>query len=186
MSNPAMFLQNLTIRDKVNWSFVLANEILNFCNAIVKPEGLQSEQETREAVMCLFNSLPSSWIENDKDFEEDLKNSVIYAKVDNRAEWCGKRVGKPYCPHLKDAVQCPKCKNFKKCTVKEEKIEPYRLFHCIVNCLDKMNMLSKKSKIEIIDGKFKLHGIEDNDGDRTEDMEEGENGTESTAEQSEA
>ena len=143
----------------------MANEILNFCNAIVKPESEQSEQEVRESVMVLFNSVPTSWIENDKYWNEDLKTSIIYEKVDNRNQWCNRRVGIPYCPHLNDSVECPKCEKFDGCPVKEEKVQPYRLFHCVVNCLDRMNMLSKKAKIEVIDGKFKITELtEDNDG----------------------
>jgi len=102
----------------------LGNAILNFHNAIVKPEGLQSEQEVREAALCLYNSIPTQWIKVDTEFAKDLKTAVTKREVDARKEWCGQKVGKP---------------KFEK----EEIIDPYKLYHACINVFQRRGLLSK-------------------------------------------
>lgn len=123
----------LTLGDKINWPFILGNIILKFQDAIVKVEGEQSEQEVRESVLCLFNSIPATWKEKDPQLKKDLKAAVITQKIDIRNEWCGRKVGKP---------------KFKK----EESIDPYKLFHACVNILDRRGLISKKNVSELSDG----------------------------------
>lgn len=123
----------LTLGDKVNWPFILGNMILKFQQAIVKVEGEQSEQEVREAALCLFNSIPASWKTKDKEFQKDLEKATVKRKIDARNIWCGKRVGPP---------------KFKR----EEIIDPYRLFHACVNIMDRRGLISKKNVSEVSDG----------------------------------
>lgn len=135
MSNPAMFMPNLTIKDKVNFPFILANAILNFHNAIIKEEGLQSEQAVREAVLCLFNSIPASWRAEDIELKKDLKKALKTRKIDVRPEWCGRKVGTPKYQ-------------------KEYYIEPYALYHACINVMDRKGLLSKAEKTEVIEGRY--------------------------------
>jgi hypothetical protein len=164
-------MPNLTVKDKINYPFILANCMLNVHNALIKEEGLQSEQACRESVLVFFNSIPKSWIEDDPKFKEDMQETIIYEKVDNRSEWCGRKVGSPFCPHLKDDVECQRCELFKDCHVKEEKLQPYKLYHACVNVLDRKGLISKTEKVEMFDGKrFKEREmqeqveVEENDG----------------------
>lgn len=122
---------NLTIKDKINYPFIIGNALLKFQEAIVKVEGEQSEQETREAALCLFNLIPTSW--HDDLFREDLKRATLKVKLDVRKEWCGRKVGKP---KFED----------------EEKLEPYRLVNAVVDLLERRELISKKERIEKVEG----------------------------------
>lgn len=116
--------QNLMLGDRINWPYILGNAVLNFHNSIIKVEGEQSEQEVREAALCLYNSIPKAWIKADKEFEKEIKEAVKTRKVDARREWCGRRVGKP---------------KFEK----ENFIDPYKLYNCCVNVFQRRGLLSK-------------------------------------------
>jgi hypothetical protein len=116
--------QSLTLGDRINYPFILANYLLKFGEAIVQPEGAQSEQQVREAALVLFNSMPDIWIAKDEQFKKDLDNAVVPRKVDLRPLWCGKRIG-------------PK---------KEEEtkeIQPYRLYNAVINVFQRRGYLSK-------------------------------------------
>ena len=106
---------------------------MKFEEAIVKVEGLQSEQEVKEAALCLFNLIPTIW--HDEDFRKDVKNAKTTIKVDVRKEWCGKKVGEP---KFED----------------EEKIEPYLLVNACVNLLERRELLGKKKATEKVEGVY--------------------------------
>ena len=116
--------QNLMLGDRINWPYILGQGVINFQTSIIKVEGEQSEQEVREAALCLYNSIPDAWIKADKEFEKDIKKAVQTRKVDARKEWCGKKVGKP---------------KFEK----EDFIDPYKLYHACVNVFHRRGLLSK-------------------------------------------
>ena len=116
--------QNLMLGDRINWPYILGQGVINFQTSIIKVEGEQSEQEVREAALCLYNSIPDAWIKADKEFEKDIKKAVQTRKVDARKEWCGRRVGKP---------------KFEK----EDYIDPYKLYHACVNVFHRRGLLSK-------------------------------------------
>jgi len=128
----------LTLGDKINWPFILGNMILKFQDAIVKVEGEQSEQEVREAALCLYNAIPKSW--HDDGFKEDRKEAITYQIIDNRNLWCERRIGAKIFKG-KDTNQ-----------IKEEKLDPYRLFNACVNLLDRRGLISKKNIAEVSDG----------------------------------
>jgi hypothetical protein len=147
MSNSNIIIPELTLKDKLNWTYILANAVLNFHNSIIKTEGEQSEQEIREAALCLFNSIPASWRADDQLLAQELKEAIKTRKVDVRREYCGRKVGQP---RYED----------------EEYIEPYKLFHACVNVMDRKGLLSKTRMTEIIDGMFN-----DGDNNKTENIE---------------
>ena len=125
MSEPQ--LPSLTLKDRINYPYILAGALLKFQEAIVKVEGQQSVQEVTEASLCLYNSIPSSWY--DEDFQKDMKKVYDIIKVDMRREWCGRKVGQP---------------QFKK----EKRINPYKLYLACVNLLDRKDLLTRRSKTE--------------------------------------
>jgi hypothetical protein len=147
MSNSNIIIPELTLKDKLNWTYILANAVLNFHNSVIKVEGEQSEQEVREAALCLYYSIPESWKTADALFAEELKKAITIRKVDVRNTYCGHKVGQP---RYED----------------EEYIEPYKLFHACVNVMDRKGLLSKTRMTEIIDGMFN-----DGDNNATENIE---------------
>jgi hypothetical protein len=147
MSNNNGIIPELTLKDKLNWSYILGVAVLNFHNSVIKVEGEQSEQEVREAALCLFNSIPASWRADDQLLEQELKEAIKIRKVDVRNTYCGRRVGKP---RYED----------------EEYIEPFKLYHAVINVMDRKGLLSKMQRTEIIDGMFN-----DGDNNKTENIE---------------
>lgn len=120
-------MPSLVLGDRINYAFVIATAILKFHESLIQPEGQQSEQQCRESAITLYNSIPSSWW--DDQFIEDKKKAIIREKVDIRNIWCGKRVGKP---------------RFKY----EKKIDPYKLFHACIDLIDRRHLLNKVISIE--------------------------------------
>lgn len=116
---------SLTVGDRINYPYILANAILKFHESIVRAEGEQSEQEVREAALCLYNSIPDDLVKADEQFKKEVAEAVVKEKVDARREWCGVKVGKP-----KYRV--------------EVKIEPYRLYRACMNVFQRRGFLSRK------------------------------------------
>lgn len=115
---------SLILGDRINYPYLLANALLNFQNAIIKVEGQQSEQEVREAVLCIYTLIPDVWTKADKDFHKDKKKAVITRKIDVRKEWCHRKIGEP---KFED----------------EEVIDPYKLLHACINVFQRRGLLSK-------------------------------------------
>ena len=135
MSNQKPFEeQGLVLGDRINWAFILATSVLNLHTAIVKVEGEQSTQEIREAALAVFNSIPTAWVVADKQFREDLGKCFDIIKVDDRVEWCGRKVGNPKIR-------------------KEEVLNPWRLYHTCVDVFNRRNLLSKPIFTEIATGR---------------------------------
>lgn len=126
--------QSLTLGDRINWPFILGTSVMNLFNAIVKVEGEQSDQEVREAALAVFNSIPTSWIKSDPQFAKDLEECFDKIEVDERKEWCGRKVGEP---------------NIKN----EDRLNPWRLYHACVDVFQRRNLLSKPVFQEIMTGK---------------------------------
>ena len=126
MSEP-MQMPNLVLDGRVNYPFIIASAILKFFEAVVKAEGFQSEQETREAALSLYNAIPSSWW--DDQFKKDAAKAATREKIDTRNEWCGRKVGKYKWKY-------------------EPKLDPYRLFHACIDLIDRKHLLPKVMSIE--------------------------------------
>lgn len=126
--------QGLVLGDRINWAYILATSVMNLHAAIVKVEGEQSTQEIREAVLAVFNSIPTAWVVADDQFREDLGKCFDISEVDNRREWCGLKVGA-----------------FK--IRKEECLNPWRLYHTCVDVFHRRHLLSKPIFTEIMTGR---------------------------------
>ena len=126
--------QGLVLGDRMNWPYILATSVINLHNAIRKVEGEQSEQEVREAALAVFNSIPSAWVLADDQFREDLKKCFDSVEFDKRREWCGRKVGPPKIE-------------------REERLNPWRLYHTCVDVFNRRNLLSKPVFTEVATGR---------------------------------
>jgi hypothetical protein len=118
----------------MNWAYILATAVMNLHTSIIKVEGEQSEQEIREAALAVFNSIPTAWVVADEQFRKDLEKCFDSVEVDDRREWCGRKVG------------APKIR-------KEERLNPWRLYHTCVDVFHRRNLLSKPIFTEIATGR---------------------------------
>lgn len=131
MSNDFQEQQSLVLGDRLNWPFFLGSGVLKFLEAIIREEGSLSEQEVREATLAIFDMCPSAWV--DEQFQIDLRKCIDIIEVDDRKEWCGRKVGKPKIR-------------------KEEKINPHRLAHACYDLWYRRNLLNKPVWTEIFTG----------------------------------
>jgi len=141
-----------TEQGKLNWPLILGLAVIKLFDALTQEEGFQSPQKVREASLAVLNAIPTSWVSDDSQFAADMKRVIIYEKLDRRREWCTRKVGKAICIHLNDGTDCPQCEKFEGCHEREERIEPWRLFHSAVDVFDRRNLISKPVFREILKG----------------------------------
>jgi len=139
----------LTVGDKINHSYILANDWIRISDTIVKVEGEQSEQEVREAVLSLESSIPNDF--KDTQFYKERAESVYNVPTDTRLIWCNRRIGKPKCPNLAKA-SCEGCANVADCEMKRSSVNPYRLKLACINLLKRLGYFGKVNIREISDG----------------------------------
>ena len=128
---------SLTVRDRLNFSFLLANQILTIQKATLNLEF--SAEEVREAVEGLMHMIPTAW--KDKKFTTDVANAQIELIVDIRPTFCGKPMDIGICkkrnlPTFKTTVS----------------FDYYDLFQACIDLLNRRGVLSRRIYKEIMTG----------------------------------
>jgi hypothetical protein len=119
------FEAQLTLKDRLNFPYLLANQILTFQKAILNME--YSEREIKEAIEGFVHLIPENW--KDDKWKKEIGAAETVEKVDNRKEWCGRKIGKP--------------------KIEEHKtFDYYKMFQACINLLDRKKMLSRTVLIE--------------------------------------
>lgn len=124
---------NLTIRDKINFPFLLAEQITTFQKAILNIE--YSRREIEESIQGMVAMIPTRW--EDEDYQKDKKGAVKIFTIDNRPSFAGVRSSKEYC----------KARGIK-LTRKETRPDYFKLLHAVIDLLDRRGMLSKREFTE--------------------------------------
>lgn len=129
--------EQLTLRGKVNFPYVLANLMLTFQKSILALEF--SGREIRECVEGFVATIPSDW--QDEQFKEDLKNSEIIVKVDIRPTFCGIKANLETCkkmgvPAYKEVIT----------------IDYFLRYHACIDLLNRKGLISEKTKTEKVEG----------------------------------
>jgi len=144
MSEPLDAMQ-LTLKDKVNFPYILANQMLTFQRALLALE--YSEREIRETVEGFVSMIPSDW--KDDKFNEDLKASLIDKKVDVRPRFCGVAASLETCEKL--GVPAFKM---------EIGIDYYDRFQACIDLLNRRGLISQVSRVEKVEGEQFYDGNE--------------------------
>jgi len=119
------FEAQLTLKDRLNFPYLLANQILTFQKAILNLEF--SEREIREAIEGFVNLIPETW--KDEKWIKEIEEAKTEEEVDMRKEWCGRKIGEPKIE-------------------KRESFNYYKMFQACINLLDRKKMLSRTVLIE--------------------------------------
>jgi len=128
------FEAQLTLKDRLNFPYLLANQILTFQKAILNLE--YSEREIREAIEGFVHLIPESW--KDGKFKEDMKKARVKRKKDVRPIVTGSiRMSEQACRKLGIPA-------FKE----KESLDYYKMFQACMDLLDRKKMLSKILRIE--------------------------------------
>lgn len=127
----------LTLKDRLNFPYLLANQILTFQKAILNLEF--SEREIREAIESFVHLIPEDW--KDQKFEDEIKKAKTVKKTDVRPVVAGGiRMSEETCKEL----EIPDYKE-------EEVFDYYKMFQACINLLNRRKMLSKVNPVEQID-----------------------------------
>jgi len=127
----------LTLKDRLNFSYLLANQILTFQKAILNLEF--SEREIREAIEGFVHLIPKNW--KDDQWKEEIEAAKIKKKIDVRPEFCGVKPSLEYCKENGVPI-------FKE----KETFDYYKMFQACINLLDRKKMLSRVMRIEELEG----------------------------------
>ena len=127
----------LSIKDRLNFPYILANQILTFQKSILAQDF--SEREIEEAIKGFVHLVPDSW--KDKIFHKDLKNASITRRLDKRPQITGTvKMSEDVCKELGIVAYEDK-------TV----FDYYKMFQACINLLQRRRMLSKVNPVEEID-----------------------------------
>lgn len=128
----------LSIKDRLNFPYILANQILTFQKSILAEE--HSEREIEESIRSFVTLIPDDW--KDKRFRKDLKHAKSKRKVDKRPQITGTiKMTEDACRELGIPAY-----------VEEESIDYYALFQACINLLNRKKLLSRVRRVEKLEG----------------------------------
>lgn len=131
------FEAQLTLKDRLNFPYLLANQILTFQKAILNLE--YSDREIREAIEGFVHLIPETW--KDDKFSQDYENAVTDKQKDMRPIVAGQiRMSEEACRKLGI-----------KPYVTEKTVDYYQVFQACMNLLNRRKLLSKILRIEELD-----------------------------------
>ena len=126
----------LTLKDRLNFPYLLANQILTFQRSLLAIEF--TEREIRDTIEGFVHMIPESY--KDDKFKADMKKATILKKIDLRPKFCGQPATIEVCEQLGIPI-------FKEVTT----FDYYDLFQACMNLLQRRHMLTKTNPVEQID-----------------------------------
>lgn len=128
----------LTIKDRLNFPYLIARQIITYQQAILNTE--HSDREIQEAINGLVELIPDSW--KDNKWKDELKQAEVIENKDLRPVVAGNvRMNEEVCKEL----GIPAFKEEKTC-------DPNKLFHACMNLLDRRGLITKISRTEKVLG----------------------------------
>jgi len=127
----------LTLKDRVNFPYILANQMITFQRALLALEF--SEREIRECVEGFVAMIPSEW--KDPKFNDDLAKSLVETKVDVRPRFCGQPATIEVCKEL--GIPAFKI---------ETRVDYYFRFQACIDLLNRRGLISQVSRVEKVEG----------------------------------
>jgi hypothetical protein len=140
---------SLTIRDRVNFPYILASQLLTIQKAMLNSseDTEVSRREIEESIMGLVHVLPKVW--KDEEYYKDEELAKKKVKVDVRPDWCGLKASIKFCEeHGITAYE------------EVEMVDPYRMLNACVNLLERRGLISKQTSLEIFPPKEEPDGSE--------------------------
>jgi len=138
---------SLTIRDRVNFPYIIANQLLTIQKAMLNnSENTEvSRREIEEAINGLVYMIPKVW--KDEDYYKEEKLAKTTRRVELAPEWCGLRATEEFCKKHGIAHHSD-----------EEVVHAYTMLNACVNLLERRGFISKQSSLEIFPPKEEPNG----------------------------
>lgn len=130
---------NLTVRERIDYPFLIANQILNIQRVIIKDS--YDPAEIRDAVETLIAMIPLSWRETDDYFMKDIQSSIKKITVDIRPVFGGVQASPEICAKMGWST-----------TRIDEETDHFKAFNAVINLLDRKRMLTRRNWIEKVTG----------------------------------
>lgn len=140
---------SLTIRDRVNFPYILASQLLTIQKAMLNSseDTEVSRREIEEAIMGLVHVLPTVW--KDEEYYKDEALAKEKIKVDVRPNFCGITASLEFCEkHGIVPYQ------------EVETVNPYKMLTACINLLERRGLISKQTSLEIFPPKEEPDGSE--------------------------
>lgn len=138
MSEPVSDEAQLSIKDRLNFPYILANQILTFQKSILAEE--HSEREIEESIKSFVTLLPDDL--KDAQFHTDLKAATKTRKVDKRPQVSGSvKMSEETCKELGIPA-----------FVEEEAVDYYAVFQACMNLLSRKKYLHRTRHVEKLEG----------------------------------
>lgn len=123
---------NLTIRDRINYPYILANQILTVQRTMLTGESTQ----ILDSIEALIHQIPVEY--HDESYMADLAKGISNVKTDIRPEFAGVKLSREFCEERGYPTE------------KEETIrDPWLSLQAVFNLLQRRGMLTRRSYTEI-------------------------------------
>jgi len=124
----------LSIKDRLNFPYILANQIMTFQKSILAEE--YSEREIEEAITGFVHLIPDGW--KDDKFKKDLKKATKIKRIDKRPQIVGSV-----------KMSAATCEQLGIKPFEDKKVfDYYRMFQACINLLDRKKLLSRVRRVE--------------------------------------
>lgn len=141
---------SLTIRDRMNFPYLLANQILTIQKAMLNSSDNSeiSRREIEEAMQGFVQLIPEVW--RDEEFYKEYESAKVIVTHDKRPIVAGKiRLAESVCKEL--GIEPYE---------QEETYDPYKLFHICINLLERRGMVSRQTYTEKIPSKKRSPNVQ--------------------------
>lgn len=124
----------LTIRDRINYPYILANQILTIQRVLLDEE---AAKEVIDSVEALVHQIPDLY--KDEAFKKEIKAAVLEIRKDIRPKFGGISMDDDVCKELGIPTM-------------EKVIErdPWAMLQAVINLLQRRSMLTRRSFVERI------------------------------------
>ncbi len=135
MSDPVFSDEiQLTIRDRINYPYVLANQIITIQRVLLNEE---AAKEVIDSVEALVHQIPDLY--KDEAFHKEIDAAVLQIKKDIRPKFGGKSIDDKTCEELGIPI-----------TEEVEEKDPWAILQAVFNLLQRRSMLTRRSFVEKI------------------------------------
>lgn len=135
MSDPVFSDEiQLTIRDRINYPYLLANQIITIQRVLLNEE---AAKEVIDSVEALVHQIPDLY--KDEAFEKEVEAAILQIKKDIRPKFGGKTLDDKTCEEL----GIPK-------TEEVTEKDPWAMLQAVINLLQRRSMLTRRSFVEKI------------------------------------
>ena len=128
----------LTLKDRVDFPYILANQMLTFQKALLAEEF--SEREIQETILGFVHVIPDTW--KDNEFRKELEVAEKKVKVDKRPFVVPSvRLSEELCLELGVPSY-----------VEETEVNYFQYFQACINLLQRRGLLTKIHRVEMLEG----------------------------------